>query len=278
MEALFPGMDPYLEQPSLWADVHHRLITVVCDQILSQLNPKYTAVITSYVALETLDAEPLRIGMAVPDVGVLDAGIAPARADDPSVQTAVSTIEAPALTVTVPLEVSTTYGQIEIRTVDGEQLVTAIALLSPANKRPGPQGADAYEQKRRAIFRSWTHLLEIDLLRAGQRPLVSQTPPLPPEPYFAFLSRAGQRPLLSVWPIGLRRALPVLPVPLLAPDPDLPLDLNAALRQVYRAARYERRINYRADPPLPAFSADDLAWIDALLRERGLRTAETPSA
>ena len=39
MEPPFPGMDPYLEAPSLWPDVHHRLITALCDQIQPQLGP-----------------------------------------------------------------------------------------------------------------------------------------------------------------------------------------------------------------------------------------------
>jgi hypothetical protein len=33
MHSPFPGMDPYLEQPGRWPDVHHRLITAVCDQL-----------------------------------------------------------------------------------------------------------------------------------------------------------------------------------------------------------------------------------------------------
>jgi hypothetical protein len=41
---------------------------------------------------------------------------------------------------------------IEIRTVNNRELVTAIALLSPANKRPRLDGADAYEKKRQEIF------------------------------------------------------------------------------------------------------------------------------
>lgn len=31
MNSLFPGMDPYLEHPSLWPDVHHSLIAAIRD-------------------------------------------------------------------------------------------------------------------------------------------------------------------------------------------------------------------------------------------------------
>jgi len=36
-----------------------------------------------------------------------------------------------------------------------------------------------------------------------------------------------------VWPIQLREKLPTLPVPLLEPDPDAPLELAAVVAAVY---------------------------------------------
>jgi hypothetical protein len=131
-------------------------------------------------------------------------------------------------------------------------------------------GAAAYDTKRQELFRTSAHLLEIDLLRNGVRPLVAR--PLPDYPYFVFLSRAERRPMIEIWPIGLRNALPVAPVPLRRPDPDVALDLRAAQRKIYTSARYERRMDYRTDPPLPALPAEDVAWLDAQLRECGLRS------
>jgi hypothetical protein len=89
--------------------------------------------------------------------------------------------------------------------------------------------------------------------------------------YVVFLSRAYRRPLVDVWPIALRDTIPVVPVPLTYPDPDVPLDLNRILHQVYRNARYERRIDYRTDPPPPALSPDDAAWLDEQLKAAGVR-------
>ncbi len=96
-------------------------------------------------------------------------------------------------------------------------LVTAIELLSPANKRPGVNGADAYEQKRQEIFDSTVNLLEIDLLRNGRRPQVAR--PLPDAPYFVFLSRVQRRPYSEIWSLSLREPIKLLPVPLLYPAP-----------------------------------------------------------
>lgn len=268
MELPFPGMDPYLEASNLWPDVHHRLISTFCDQIQRQLNPNYVAVITPYVIFESIEISPVRIA-TVPDVAVLhppspvtpDAGLATAIAPAP-------------LTLPAEMNIPTRYARLEIRTAGDETLVTAIELLSPANKRAGmteAAGAAAYDTKRQELFRTSAHLLEIDLLRAGVRPRVAR--PLPDYPYFVFLSRAERRPTIEIWPIGLRDALPVVPVPLRHPDPDVALDLGAALRQIYASARYERRIDYRADPPLPALPAEDAAWLDAHLRERSVRVS-----
>jgi hypothetical protein len=55
------------------------------------------------------------------------------------------------------------------------------------------------------------------------------------------------------------------------PDPDVPLPLTQVLHQIYRNARYDLQVDYRVAPPPPELSADDAAWLDAQLRERGLR-------
>jgi len=260
--APFPGMDPYLEQPQLWPDVHASLIAAIRDQLQQQIVPRYTAIITPYMAFESLEITPVRV--AIPDVAVLEHDWA---ARSPA---AVAIAEAP-LTMRAEMEIPTRYGRIEVRTVADNVLVTAIELLSPANKRPGQAGADAYEKKRQELFKSSAHLLEIDLLRAGQRPRLSR--PLPNAPYFVFLSRVQRRPEVATWPLSLRAAIPVVPVPLRAPDPDVPLDLTAAIRQIYRNARYDVQVDYRLPPPHPELSADDAAWLDAHLHAVGLRNA-----
>lgn len=111
-----------------------------------------------------------------------------------------------------------------------------IQLLSPVNKRPGPDGADAYEQKRQELFVSGMHLLEIDLLRVGKRPQIAASTVLPDAPYFVFLSRAERRPEIALWACTFRKPLPNVPVPLHRPDPDAVLPLASLLQRVYRNA------------------------------------------
>ena len=87
----------------------------------------------------------------------------------------------------------------------------------------------------------------------------------PDEPYFVFLSRAERRPRLHIWPMPLRAALPVVAVPLLSPDADLPLDLTAALKRIYATARYDLRIDYRQAPSPPELMAADAAWVAGIV-------------
>src|SRR5215212_2929582 len=136
MEPIFPGMDPYLEAPALWPDVHHRLISSISDQIQPLLSPRYITAIESYVAMETIEIAPVR--RIAPDVAVLERERSGSAAG-------VATVIAPApLTGTVALEFPTRYHRIEIRRVGEGTLVTAIEILSPVNKRPGADAADAY--------------------------------------------------------------------------------------------------------------------------------------
>ena len=41
MNTPFPGMDPWLEHPILWPDVHNRLIAALADVIAPLIAPRY---------------------------------------------------------------------------------------------------------------------------------------------------------------------------------------------------------------------------------------------
>lgn len=155
---------------------------------------------------------------------------------------------------------------VEIRDRAARRLVTEIELLSPTNKRGS--GRDEYMNKRQQILDSSAHLLEIDLLRHGQR--VPMRQPLPSTPYFIFLSRAELRPMSDIWPIALESPLPTVPVPLLHGDPDVALDLQAALTSVYDACGYDYVINYRIPPEIP-LASEQMTWVENRLRAAHLR-------
>jgi hypothetical protein len=156
---------------------------------------------------------------------------------------------------------------VEIRDTANRQLVTAIEVLSPTNKRG--EGREEYLARRGRYLLSQAHLMEIDLLRRGHRVPMRQA--LPSAPYFVLLSRVEKRPVLDVWPIALPGPLPIVTVPLLPGDPDVSLDLQLALNTIYDLLGYDLAVDY-TQPPEVALAADEMAWAEERLRAAGLRT------
>ncbi len=60
-------------------------------------------------------------------------------------------------------------------------------------------------------------------------------------------------------------------MPLREPDPDVPLDLGAAVATVYHRGAYARLIDYRRPPPPPPLSDAEAAWVDEHLRQQNVR-------
>ena len=253
----FPGMDPYLESPNLWPDVHSSLINIFREQLSSKLPPHYVAELETQLVIDDHKNDPIS---AIPDVTMTEIDDDWIDDGDTTVAVAEKTqIEvktAPTLHLKFPKPIPIRLTSIYVKRIEGERLVTVIELLSPINKRRGSKGHQKLMQKLFHVYESDIHLVEIDLLRQGTRlPLEG----LPKTDYMATVSRTNKRPDCDVWTISLHEPLPVLPVPLLCPDPDVPLDLGKALRTAYERAHYERRINYNL-PPIPPFEQKDAAW------------------
>jgi len=152
---------------------------------------------------------------------------------------------------------------IEIRDRRNRSLVTVIELLSPSNKRSGPD-REQYLTKRGEILASPAHLVEIDLLRC-QAPLPTESP-RPDCTYSVLISRSEKRPRADFWSIKLRGRLPVVPVPLHTGQPDATLDLQAILDKVYDEGGFAYLIHDGApDPPL---DDEDSAWAQELSSAR----------
>lgn len=254
MASPFPGMDPYLE--SIWADVHIQLISTFRTLLTPSLVPRYVTDLSSRIVVERLPDDEPDGRVIMLDVTVLQSERAPVAAGGSP-----PGVTPPAMRLKTPIELPTRLVTLRIREATTMKLVTVIELLSPVNKRG--EGRREYLQKRNEVLDSAAHLVEIDLLRQGRRmPFLGE---LPDTPYLAMVSRAHARPECEVWPIQLQDPLPVLPVPLLSPDPDVPLDLGTALRATYQDARYDLRVDYSQPPPPPALSDEEIAWLEAQL-------------
>src|SRR5437868_470418 len=56
MKSPFPGMDPYLEEPNLWQDVHLSLVIAMRAQLNARLPTNYVARADKYVWIHEPDA------------------------------------------------------------------------------------------------------------------------------------------------------------------------------------------------------------------------------
>lgn len=247
MPSPFPGMNPYLEQEDAWHDFHERIIPYISAVIVPQVRPSYIVKIDEHVFIhERSAAEREFLGRT--DVSVTRSEISsPPRPGTP-------VLEAP-VRGRIPTAVDVErLSFVEIRDRRNRELITVLEVLSPSNKRLGAD-REQYIAKRRQLLASSVHFVEIDLLRGGPRlPLED----LPDCDYCVVVSRAEDRPQVGIWPLRIRERLPVIPIPLRAPDDDVRMDLQEALNHVYDAAGYEDYIYTGA--PQPPLHPDDAAW------------------
>lgn len=256
----FPGMDPYLEHPDVWPDVHNRLIVALADYLSPRVRPRY------YVSIEqrTYRQEPAGLRFTGrPDVAVV-AGPVVAYQVAPTVELP------PDRPITVELPVPDILRETYLDVKDGAgELITCLEILSPANKTPG-RGRSMYEHKRRWVLESRTHLVEIDLLRGGLPMEMVGAGNGRETPYRILVSREERRPLADLLPFTLRHAIPDCPLPLRRGDEDVIVPLNLLLHELYDRAGYDLRIHYGGEPA-PPLAEDDITWADVLLRRAGLR-------
>lgn len=178
-----------------------------------------------------------------------------------------------ALTESEPLK----HRFVEIRdSKRSHKLVTLIEFASPSNKRPGGD-RKAYERKQQEVLESDASLVEIDLLRGGDR-VIANAYALdaideidPPPHYLVAVSRVWSRAVRGAYqffPIRLQDPLPVIPVPLREAEEEVPLDLQYVFNQAYDSGPYARGAVDYSGQPEPSLRDDDSAWARQILRER----------
>ncbi|MBI3408853.1 MAG: DUF4058 family protein [Planctomycetes bacterium] len=265
MASPFPGMDPYLESPQLWPDVHHGLISEMQAALNPALRPRYVARVELRVYISD-DDDPGR-EVIIPDVRITKTKRKSERKPKKAKTDSALALVEP-LTVPLLLDDEIEEARLEIRQHQSGSLVTVIEVLSPTNKIRGSRGRASFMEKRREILASAVHWVEIDLLRAGQ-PSVTH-PPLVPSDYRLLISRAGEHGQARYWPFSIRQVLPEIDIPLRGKGEHVPLDLAALLNAVYVRGAYDLSIDYRKEPE-PPLRPTDAAWADRLLRSKELR-------
>jgi hypothetical protein len=250
-------MDPFIEGQE-WEDFHFRFIAELANALDPQVQPRYVVRVDRYVYVDDTSDEQLQ--RIRPDAFVLEVR-REGNAARGAAGTTTAVVAAPVV-LTLPMPEEQRIAYLTVRERGTGELITVIELLSPLNKRPNSDGRREYLRKRAAVIKSSAHLVEIDLLRQGER--LPTIEPLPPADYYAFVSREQRRPKVEVYPWSLRHPLPTIPVPLKAGDADAMLDLQALYAAVYDRAGYDYSLDYRS-PIEPPLSDEDAVWVQEVL-------------
>jgi hypothetical protein len=253
-------MDPYLEERSVWSDVHQRMITYIAENLQPQLRPNYIARLEERIQVADIGSiyRPyVLVGNMV-------------REPAPSLVTA----EGLAADEPQHLEVYHEPARepfIEIIARESHDVVTVIEVLSPANKVG--DGREECLRKQKELQATEVNLVEIDLLSYGKATVLARRSTIT-EPadwrYIIKISRAGKRQSLEVYAVALREKLPNCRIPLRPPDEDVVLDLTAVFNRCYDIGGYDLFIDY-TKPPFVLLTDAEIQWVDALLQEKGLR-------
>jgi hypothetical protein len=266
MPSPFPGMDPFLETQPRWEIFHDWFI-----HELARLSLPRAASVGCWIDVERdvygedPSGEMVLIGEAD---DVFTVSSRESEWSGNGAATAILAAPRAVRDVVVDPEGAGRHRQHYLVVRENQKWPRALAvveLLSPANKKGSY--ARTYHAKRVKMLASWTHFMEIDLLRDGDNPLRQHFSDLPPTPYFVFVARKtanGRKE--EGYPIHLQERLPTIGLPLGGERPDLPLDLAEAFRSAFELTTGGRPIHYTTEPvPEPSLSADDGAWAATLL-------------
>lgn len=260
MRSPFPGMNPYIENPELWAEVHSRLIVAIADALAPHVRPKYRVAIEKRV-YQSIDDESLLVGITDVTVG---------RSTSTPIDREISTVAVVSppikpINVNLPMPEEIREGYLEVREVGTGEVVTVIEVLSPKNKRTG-EGLKAYLNKRQRILGSSSHLVEIDLLRGGKAmPILGNEIQAD---YRILISRSNTRPKAELYAFNLQESIPSFCLPLRHGDTEPLLDLQVLINEIYERAGLDLAIDYSSE--LLGVSENDRAWINQVLQQ-GLR-------
>jgi len=263
MRCPFPAMDPYLERPEIWPDFHDSLIAYIREALQPLLRPRYAALTRDRLYVIEAD-RPI-----YPDVAVVRArrgGGEAARAPRAGGPTAVAA-DQPVVVELFREEIREPVIHI-IEPAAGNRIVTAIEVLSPDNKEPGP-GRDSYCQKREELWSGGANLVDIGLLREG-RPAVSiaeqKLASLGTWRYLVSVSRyLPPRHESYAWKIEQR--LPRISVPLSSGDPDVVLDLQVPFERAWDTGPYPELLRY-GEPPPGDLGPEEKEWCREVLHAR----------
>jgi hypothetical protein len=264
MPSPFPGMDPFVESQG-FPSLHGGMIFLMQQVMQPRLPDGYYASTQERVWIDTSR-------WIEPDVKV--SRVKKKKPEHSTAGASVATLAKPVI-VTIPQDERTEpYLDIYKKDGDKRRLVCSIEILSLTNKTPGERGQKLYRRKQRAILRRKVHLMEIDLLRAGQHTTAVALGWAKEEAgdfdYHVCCRRFNRFEEFEVYPILLPERLPTIAVPLMPADGDIEVDLQAIFQKAYEAGPFQRAIDYRTDKVEPPLTAEQEEWMRRMLSAAGI--------
>ena len=226
MPSLFPGMDPYLEHPEIFPDLHDRLNTHLSELLQSTLPPPYYAALGRRVWIEIIRVP--HDERREPFIEIF--------AGQGGSKRLVTTLEILSPTNKSPGEQGRDlYLRKQREILNSKTHLVEIDLL-----RSG-EHTSAVPRK-----------LAIDVCGEFD--------------YHVCIHRFDNLEDYFVYPILLEEPLPEISIPLLPGDPDVSIPLQALFARCYDAGPYRREIDYEKDSPVPPMTAGKVAWATKVIR------------
>lgn len=264
MPSPFPGMDPFLEEASVWS----KLRAVLVSEIARQLNDWLPEPFVAKVAPRGVEDKPSLTRFPVPPTLCSTRP----RSRKKTAVAAGTTADEPWI---VPFPGPESRDDRLVLITDSRQpgrVVTVVEVLGVDHKTER-SARDRYANTQREVLESDASLVEIDLLRGGERVLpsfflehfIAELQPTPD--YVVLVSRAWRRIGSGLGYRGyswsLREKLPTIMIPLRSETDEVPLDLQAAWTVAYDSLVASGGIDYGVLPS-PDLAVDDAIWAEEI--------------
>ncbi len=266
MPSPFPGMNPYLENPQLWSQIHTHLIVAIAEGMNPLLRPKYRMAMEQRVYKDTESNDNSSVLVGIPDNVVFKPSSTKIPSQSSNVAVAPPLVKP--IPITLPQSEIIREWYLQVKDVETKEVITVIEILSPKNKQKG-EGRKKYLKKREQILMSLTHLIEIDLLRIGESLPMNIQEEMKTD-YRIIISRSNYRPQADLYAFNLPQEIPSIPLPLKPEDQEPIIPLQQLLHDVYERGSYDLAINYQKKT-FPELSEKEDTWLDNLLKKQGLR-------
>lgn len=245
-------MDPFIEMKG-WPSFQLNFIAYAMRNLAPQLPEKYT--LSAQIGISAQDLIQGDEKYYRPDIGITE--LSDATGDGDRGTAAIAPPKA-----YIPLG-NVKQRTLTVRTLGNDELVTAIEILLPVNKKGA--GLTTYRKKRDELIRNEVNLVKIDLLRAGFSPFMAEDWPAGT---YRFQAVEALADMVGYWSMNLEEPLPAIGVPLLPNDNMLALDLQAIFDQVYQYGLYDRSPTYDPDILVPKVTPEERSAVERVLSLR----------